>query len=119
MKPATIFHLESKDGKFIDSIFSPEDLNNVIKEDPSGIGNISTFSKDQFSITDIQSQLQSVSHLMNAGIYAIDGSPKGNLPDRIFSLIELINSAEKILHDAKLNLSYNLDFEYIFDTGKE
>lgn len=119
MKPETIYHIESKEGKFVNSIFSPEDLIISIKDGTPGIDNISVFRKDQFSITDIQNQLQSVSHLMDAGIYSIDGSPKGNLPDRIFPLIEIINCAEKILHDAKLKLSYNLDFEFMFDIWRE
>lgn len=115
MKTAVIFHLESKDGKFIDSIFSQEDLISSLNMDSPRIGNIHCFAKDQFSFSEIQNQLQSISHLMNAGTYMIDGSANCNQVDRLLALQELLNSAEKTIEEIKVKLSYQLDLELIFD----
>lgn len=115
MKPAVIFHLESKNGKFIDSIFSSEDLISSINEDPSNVRNIFCFSKDHFSFPDIQNQLQSISHLINTGFYMIDGSERCNKVDRLLSLQELVNSVERTIKEIKVKLSYQLDLELIYD----
>lgn len=116
MKPTTIFHLKSKDGKFLDSILSQEDLINCLNKDSSCIGSISTFSKDQFKFSDIQNQLESISQLMIAGSYMIDGRANCNKVDLLLFIQELINSAEEKIEEIKVKLSYQLDLELIFDT---
>lgn len=114
MKTASIHHVETKDGNF-EQILKSQDLVDLINNDNSGINKITVFRKNDFSITRIQSDLQSTCHLLNTGIMAINSDCNWCHPENLLPLIETTNAAIRILEEIKLKVSYQIDLELAGD----
>lgn len=109
MKSA-IFYLENRNGTS-DRFTSIQDMIVKLGDDSLEIQSIKVFTKNDFAITRIQSDLQSICNLLNSGIMAMNSNANWDNTDNLLPLLEITNNSIKNLEEIKLKLWTKIDFE--------